>query len=86
MTTVFDLYNQTYASIDKASVINVESQLAHSLEGLVDATSLEAVIDALIRVCNEKAEHLEADWQDGTSAMAWNKAAAKLAKVPTRTL
>ena len=71
MTTVFDMYNQTYQSIDKSSVIAVKSQLLHSLEGLVDATSLGQVLEALSELCSEKAAHVAENWQDKSLERAW---------------
>ena len=36
----------------------------HTLEALVDATSIEAVMQGLSEICGAKAEHIAHNWQD----------------------
>lgn len=48
------------------------------LEGLIDLTSLAAVLTALEEICDGKAEHLQANWQDPNAAREWDRAARKL--------
>lgn len=36
-----------------------------ALEGLIDATSLSGVTDAISQICSEKAVHIRDNWQDG---------------------
>ena len=57
--------------------------LADKLEALVDETSIDAVLEALEIVCREKAGHLQSNWQDNTSAFAWEQIANALQNVPT---
>lgn len=52
-----------------------QQKLIEALEPLVDASDVEDVLLALARLCNEKAEHLRCNWQDQTTAKAWDKAA-----------
>lgn len=55
-----------------------QAQLIAVLEPLVDASSVSDVVLALARVCNEKAEHVLVNWQDKTTAKAWDGAARVL--------
>lgn len=50
------------------------------LKGLVDARSLEGVMEMLATICAERAEHLGADWQDQRSAQCWLSAATRLSQ------
>lgn len=50
------------------------------LEGLIDLTSLAAVLTALEAICDGKAEHLQANWQDPNTAREWHLAARRLGK------
>ncbi len=45
-----------------------------TLEGLIDATSLQAVMQALSVICGEKAEHVRASYDDTALARAWDHA------------
>lgn len=51
------------------------------LEQMIDATSLEDVIEALAQICHEKADHVQSTWQDSNLAKQWTKRAQKLEKV-----
>lgn len=53
--------------------MNRHNALADDLEAIVDRTSLSAVLESLAYVCSEKAEHLLTNWQDETSADAWER-------------
>ena len=46
----------------------------NQLEMLVDATSVNAVLQALSEVCGLKAEHIESNWQDTVLAHHWRVA------------
>ncbi|TYO65475.1 hypothetical protein FXV83_16195 [Bradyrhizobium hipponense] len=50
------------------------------LEGLIDRHGLTHVVTGLSLICSEKAEHLRHNWQDGTSAKAWDVDAKTLEK------
>jgi hypothetical protein len=59
-------------------VTELEREFERELENLVDKTSLKRVLDTLASVCNGKAEHLEANWQDTYAAKVWARMARKL--------
>jgi hypothetical protein len=50
------------------------------LEALIDAHGLTHVVTGLSLICSEKAEHLRANWQDNTTAKAWDADAKTLEK------
>jgi hypothetical protein len=50
------------------------------LKSLVDACSLEGVMEMLATICAEKAEHPGIDWQDPRSAQRWLSAATRLSQ------
>lgn len=52
-----------------------EQAVADAVEALVDKASLLDVLTALELVCQERAAHLEANWQDRRSAQTWRRAA-----------
>ena len=59
------------------------------LEKMIDGSSLQSVVDALVDICNEKADHVRTNWQDEPLAKVWEKAGkmldtcrAKLPKIP----
>jgi hypothetical protein len=58
---------------------NTPAMLA--LESMVDATSVANVLYALARICNEKADHLAANWQDDGTAAKWAEFALRLDKI-----
>lgn len=58
--------------------MKTQEQLILAVETLVDENSLADVLLALARMCNEKAEHLESNWQDEITARVWDRAARKL--------
>lgn len=54
--------------------MNLEQQI----EQLIDANGLATVLDAIARVCSEKADHIETNWQDSVAAKAWNIASGAI--------
>jgi hypothetical protein len=50
------------------------------IEELVDSTSVYDVLEALVTVCDAKAEHLRANWPDlpDSSALMWERMGHKL--------
>jgi hypothetical protein len=56
------------------------TELENAIEALVDASSLEAVVNALANVAAAKAEHIASNWQDATTAKVWDRAARELDK------
>jgi len=56
-------------------------KLKEDLEILVDNTSLGYVLTELATICEEKAEHIRATYQDRALAHVWDKAGIKIEKV-----
>jgi len=50
-----------------------ETILKNTLEALVDRHGLPQFLVALSKVCFEKGEHLEANWQDSEAAEWWSE-------------
>jgi hypothetical protein len=48
------------------------------LEELVDADSLDGVLEALAAICREKADHIRANYDDRSLARAWAIAGIRL--------
>lgn len=46
--------------------------LEMDLEAMIDRNGLTHVVNTLAVICMEKAEHLRHNWQDLTSAKAWD--------------
>jgi hypothetical protein len=44
----------------------------------VDAIGLPQVLDCLRQIAIEKAEHIDANWQDKALAQVWSRASIKL--------
>jgi hypothetical protein len=51
-----------------------------TLEALVDSANLGAVLEALVEICGEKAEHIRANWQDRETARVWDTGAGRVAR------
>jgi len=49
-----------------------------TLESMLDSTSLSYMLEVLAEICFEKSEHIQANWQDGPLAHAWQRASNKL--------
>lgn len=56
----------------------LSGEAAIALEGMVDMTSVAAVLEALGNICYEKAEHLREAWQDHGAAKTWGKDGKKI--------
>lgn len=54
-----------------------------TLEAIVDASSLAAVLEGLSEVCHAKAEHIRSNWQDRLSACVWDAAGLTITKAAT---
>ena len=50
-----------------------------TLEGLIDSSSLEHVLNCLSEIAWGKAEHLDSNWQDRNAARAWERAGERIA-------
>jgi hypothetical protein len=55
-----------------------ETHVSLELEALVDKYSLAQIVDALAEVAFAKAEHLQANWQDKSTAKVWERAGSRL--------
>lgn len=51
----------------------MSNKLDDVLESAIDTCGLRAVLIAIAYICDEKAEHLRVNWQDGTLAKAWER-------------
>jgi hypothetical protein len=58
--------------------INLDTNVGRSLEALVDANGLRAVVDALAAIAYVKADHIEEAWQDRGLAQRWLAAGRRL--------
>lgn len=58
----------------------------NTVERLIDAHGLFAVLDCLSGICGLKAEHLASNWQDTNAAKEWERAANALDKAASRVL
>ena len=54
-----------------------------ALEKLIDKTDTGAVLRALSKICNDKADHLATNWQDYDTAQLWDQLARDLEKLST---
>lgn len=52
----------------------LDAQEREALERMIDNTDIIAVMTALSEICGEKADHIEANWQDKPLARAWRNA------------
>lgn len=57
------------------------NELDDTLEALIDAHDLQTVLNSIVRVCGEKADHLRTNWQDRQSARVWEDAGVKVMNV-----
>jgi hypothetical protein len=51
------------------------TQAKYDLEDMIDKNGLRTIASLLIDICREKAEHIETNWQDKTTAKPWARAA-----------
>lgn len=54
---------------------------ADKLEEMIDAGGLTKLVDALSVIAFEKAEHIRSNWQDVTTANAWERDAKALQRL-----
>lgn len=62
----------------------VQALDADRLERFIDESSLREVVDTLVTICYEKAEHISSDWQDDSLAREWTKVGKLLDGVATK--
>jgi hypothetical protein len=65
-------------SIQQKPYFEEGSEAMIALEAIVDHAGLRNVVWALAEVCWDKAEHVQANWQDDQLARDWNANAAML--------
>lgn len=44
------------------------------IETMIDQDDLSSVLDEISTICEEKAQHIAENWQDGALEMAWHRA------------
>lgn len=44
-----------------------------TLERVIDAYDLPSVLEAIDQICIEKAQHIRENWQDESTARAWDR-------------
>ena len=54
------------------------------LEAMVDRVGLRNVLYALVHICHEKSDHIDANWQDYHISEAWTREALRLQKAADR--
>lgn len=52
-----------------------------TLETMIDKTNIHKVIEGLIDICDDKAEHIRTNWQDENQAKEWERVAKSLLRV-----
>lgn len=62
----------------------MDHQAVTQLETLIDRFTLPAVVDCLGDICQQKAEHLAANWQDQEAAANWQRNAGRFRRLWTR--
>jgi hypothetical protein len=60
------------------------ADLFQQLEASIDEHGLAAVLDNLALVCFAKAEHLQSNWQDAHTAVAWSAAGDLIAGISAK--
>lgn len=56
------------------------AELETALELLIDGHTLASIVNALGRICEEKAEHVRSVWQDKALAKEWTHDARVLSR------
>ena len=60
------------------------SDMERTLESYIDKISVPNLLEAVSRICIEKAQHIRENWQDESMAMAWEKNGYKIMKCITK--
>jgi len=56
-------------------------EMLETLEDMVDSGSIGDVLETLIELCHEKAEHLRSNWGDDAEAKAWERDGRKIGRL-----
>jgi hypothetical protein len=59
------------ATNNNITTLNAQDKI--ELEQLIDRTSIEEIINALVDICYVKAQHVETNLHDAKPAMLWKK-------------
>jgi hypothetical protein len=60
-----------------------EKPRAEIVEMMIDAMGLHDFLDMVSQVADDKADHLESNWQDRPAATKWRRAAKRLSTIAT---
>jgi hypothetical protein len=58
-----------------------ENDSATALENYIDTHSVDDLLMLISEICEDKAQHIAANWQDFTLAKAWARIAKKIGSV-----
>lgn len=51
----------------------MQTDLEYQLEQMIDEKGLPAIVGMLLDICDQKASHVEENWQDKNLAKQWQK-------------
>ena len=60
-----------------------QQAMIEQLEAMIDTDGLQEVLDTLGIICQEKAEHIQASYQDTSLSEVWRKVADRLDRAAT---
>ena len=58
-----------------------DEDLQAEIEKVIDVMSLSCLLDLIVNICHEKAEHFRTYWQDEQSAKNWDKMARRISRL-----
>jgi hypothetical protein len=56
-------------------------RMVYELEDMIDKSSLGDVLEMLVEICYEKADHLRHNWQDEAAAKQWERWGKKIDRI-----
>jgi hypothetical protein len=59
----------------------MKEDITETLEAMIDRHGIIHIATAIELICNEKASHIETNWQDKKLAKKWDKAATRFRAV-----
>lgn len=57
------------------------NEMKDQLEALIDGSSLDDVLEMLVEICHEKAEHLRCNWQEEAAAKQWDRWGNRIGRI-----
>jgi hypothetical protein len=60
---------------------HLNAVIEYQLEDMIDKHGLTTILDMISNICQEKAIHIESNWQDESAAKAWRKAGRLIDKM-----